>query len=119
MPKLIRRFGRVAMLGGVTTLALTLGASSALSTPLAPCTLAVKSGDGTAFRSGLFSGACVKPSVRIGVDEVRAGAGAGRLATFSLLEGDDCGGRTLAQGHGVAYFVPPINFATIRIDHCP
>lgn len=114
---LARHLTRAAVVTGATVLTLAVAVSGANALP-APCTLAVKSGSTTGYRDGLFSGACVHPSATTNVTWVAAGHRTGQ-AEFSLFEGRDCGGRIVARGLGEAFYEPPINFASVRIDHCP
>ncbi|MEV4431842.1 hypothetical protein [Streptomyces sp. NPDC049585] len=78
----------------------------------------VQSHGTSSFRSGLTAGSCVNPSLRTDVDNIAAGNSTGK-ADFTVFSGSNCTGTVLAQALGEAFFVPPIDIGSVRIDSCP
>ncbi|GAA2726057.1 MULTISPECIES: hypothetical protein [Streptomyces] len=114
---LCRRSVRTLTSIAALTLTLVVGTATAAA-PAGTCTLRVQSHGTSGFRSGLTAGSCVNPSLRTGVDDIAAGNSTGK-ADFTVFSGADCTGTVLAQATGEAFFVPPIDIGSVRIDSCP
>ncbi|MFI1801865.1 hypothetical protein ACH427_31615 [Streptomyces sp. NPDC020379] len=60
----------------------------------------------------------VNPSLTTNVDIIAAGTRAGR-ATLTVFDSYGCTGNIIARGDGEAFFIPPIDIGSVRIDSAP
>jgi hypothetical protein len=114
------QIARVFVLAGSVTLALSLGASAALSATLATtCSIAVKDLNigSTTIRDGVATNDCVDFGVP-NATSVAAGR-RGVDAEFSVYEKSSCSGALLSHAIGYTDLIPPIRFPSVRMNNCP